>query len=274
MFERLESFGGEGEAVLFAHANGYPPGSYRQFFAALQGRCRITAYKHRPLWGTRLPSRRLNWNYFAEDMINTLKATQEGPIWVMGHSMGAAIAVIAATGKPQYFKGLILIDPVFLPSRHTLRMRLTPKSRLHAIPMVRKTLNRPNRFADHEEAFDFHRRKRPYTEISDEVLWDYVHAGTRPAEEGGLELAFGRDWEAGVYASPPWVWPRLLRLRMPTLGLRGEHSQTLSPQAMIRWAKLQPGAELHTCPGGHLLPLEEPVSTAAYVIDFLDRQAS
>jgi pimeloyl-ACP methyl ester carboxylesterase len=41
---------------------------------------------------------------------------------------------------------------------------------------------------------------------------------------------------------------------------------------MRRWARLQPAAELHSCPGGHLLPMEQPKGTAGYVIDFLSRQ--
>ena len=273
MQERLESFGGSGRQVVFAHANGYPPGSYRQFIAPMLDHCQVTGYRHRPLWSARLPRRRLNWAYFADDMLNTLAATFTEPVWMMGHSMGGAIAMIAASRKPQFFRGLILIDPVFLPTRHTFHMRLTSRSRMQSVPMVKKTLNRPDTFANHQAAFDFHRAKRPFSAISDEVLWDYIHAGTRPTGGGELELAFPREWEAGVYASPPWVWPRLARLRLPTLGLRGQDSTTLSTKALQRWARLQPDVELHNCPGGHLLPMEHPEGTARYVIDYLARQA-
>ena len=48
---------------------------------------------------------------------------------------------------------------------------------------------------------------------------------------GMQALTFPWGWEAGVYASAPWAWPRLTRLRLPTLGLRGEDSTTLSPAA-------------------------------------------
>ncbi|MFT4826599.1 MAG: pimeloyl-ACP methyl ester carboxylesterase [Cryomorphaceae bacterium] len=63
-------------------------------------------------------------------------------------------------------------------------------------------------------------------------------------------------------------------MRLPTLGLRGETSQTLTPEAFRRWGRLQPNAELHNCPGGHLLPLEQPESTAEFVLDFLSAQDS
>jgi pimeloyl-ACP methyl ester carboxylesterase len=274
MQDRLEPFGGSGAQLLFAHANGYPPGCYRRFIDPLLDHCEVTGYKHRPLWSSRLPRKRLNWNYLADDMLATLKATFCEPVWMMGHSMGATIATIAAAKEPELFRGLILIDPVYLPTRHTVGMHFRSRKKLRSLPMINKTLNRPDVFIDHQEAFDFHRAKRPFSAISDEGLWDYIHAGTRPREGGGLELVFGREWEAAVYASPPWVWVRVARLRLPTLGLRGENSDTLSPAALNRWARLQPTAELHTCPGGHLLPMEFPLETAQYVIDFLSRQAN
>ena len=48
----------------------------------------------------------------ADDLVETLEATQAGPVWMMGHSMGAAISTIAAARRPQLFHGLILIDPI------------------------------------------------------------------------------------------------------------------------------------------------------------------
>ena len=140
--------------------------------------------------------------------------------------------------------------------------------------MVRSALRRPDRFRDEQEAFEFHRSKRPFADITDEVLWDYIRAGTRPAPEGGVRLAFPREWEAGIYASVPWIWPSVRRVKLPTLGLCAETDSVLSPAALRRWARLQPHAELHTCPGGHLLPMEQPESTAGFVIDFLQRQSA
>ena len=139
--------------------------------------------------------------------------------------------------------------------------------------MVRKTLTRPNRCTSQQEAFDFHRGKRVFHRFSDEVLWDYILAGTKLNEEGELQLAYAREWEAAAYRSSPWVWGVLKRIRLPVLGLRGETSETLSEKAFSRWGKLQPQADLRECTGGHLLPLEFPLETSAEVLDFLDGQA-
>ena len=272
MLHRLEKFGGSGKPLVFAHANGYPVGSYRQFINALTPVCAVTGFHTRPMWSPELPPARLNWQGFADDLIETLEATQAGPVWMMGHSMGAAISTIAAARRPQLFHGLILIDPIFFKTRHVLGSNFSSVESLDKRPMVRRTLSRPNRFLNRQEAFDFYRPKRAFSRFSNEVLWDYVDASTQPVEGGELELAYGREWEAAAYRSAPFLWGMIRKIRLPVLGLRGETSDTLSPEAFQRWGRLQPQADLRECTGGHLLPLEYPRETAAQVIDFLSGQ--
>jgi pimeloyl-ACP methyl ester carboxylesterase len=270
MQQRLEEFGGSGEPLVFAHANGYPVGSYRQFVHALTARCQVTGIHHRPMWSPEQPPARLDWSRFADDLVETLEATLEAPVWMMGHSMGAVIAVQAAERRPGLFLGLVLIDPVFVTPEAAEQRRHLPDEVLDEMPMIRKTLTRPNRFASQQEAFDFHREKRVFSDFSDTVLWDYVMAGTHLNEAGEYQLAYAREWEAAAYRSHPEVWEALAAVTLPVLGLRGETSNTLSPEALELWGKTQPQADLRNCRGGHLLPLEYPVETAAEVLDFLD----
>jgi len=271
MEDRLENFGGTGSPLVFAHANGYPPGSYRQFLEPLTAQNRVMACRLRPLWGTDAAPLRADWKLFAKDLVQTLEQQALGPVWMMGHSLGAVVSMLAALRSPALFRGLILIDPVFLPTRQSLAQRLAPRQALRKMPLVRKTLQRPSQFLDVKSAFDFHRSKRAFAGLSDSVLWDYIHAGTRPID-GGVERAWSPAWEAAVYSSVPLVWPRIRRLTLPTLGLRGETSDILDEAAMRRWAGLQPTAQLHTLPGGHLLPLEHPADSANCVTEFIARQ--
>jgi pimeloyl-ACP methyl ester carboxylesterase len=274
MEQRIEDFGGEGAPVLFAHANGYPPGSYRQLLQRLATGCRLVAVRHRPLWGApEPPAGRLRWGAFADDLLDTLDATGLDRPWLLGHSMGATIGLLAAAGAPERFRGLLLLDPVFLPTRFVVGARLTPRRRLERMPLIRRALSRPRHFTDEAEAFAFYRGKRAFQGFDDTALSDYVAASCRPAAGGGLELAFPAPWEAAIYASAPLVWPALARLRLPVLGLRGEHSDTLSAAMFLRWRRLQPRAELHSCPGGHLFPLEHPAPVAQRVLDYLARAA-
>jgi pimeloyl-ACP methyl ester carboxylesterase len=265
----LHKVGGQGARLLFAHANGFPPGSYAQLFARLGADFDISALEHRPLWGGREPPRRLRWSLFADDMLALLRKNFAEPVWVMGHSMGATTAVLAAARDPERFAGLILLDPVFLPDRLLFATRLMPERQRRKMPMIRRALARPEHFADYDAAFEFYRSKRAFAALSDEVLRDYVHASKQPAPNGGVQLRYSGAWEAAVYGSAPPVRRALRGLALPTLGLRGRHSDTLRPEIWSRWAHWQPSAVLRELPGGHLFPLEHPAETAEAVRDYI-----
>jgi pimeloyl-ACP methyl ester carboxylesterase len=274
MQERITSMGGAGETIVFAHANGYPPGSYRQLFEALADRCQIQAFHHRPLWDQSEPPSRINWSLFANDFLETLEHTQRGPVWVMGHSLGGTVAAVAAARKPGLFRGLLLLDPVFTRTRDALRLRVQPVRRLQRTPMISRALRRPHRFDSRQQAFEFYRGKRAFAGFSDAAIWDYVDASLDDDSGGGVRLRWSGRWEAAVYSSVPWIWPTLRRVSLPTLGLRGEDSTTLTEAMFQRWRRVQPAAELQTCPGGHLFPMENPEEAAARVRGFLDAQST
>lgn len=258
--------GGTGRRLFFAHANGFPPGSYRQFIDALGTHFAVRAIEHRPLWSEARPPRRLRWSLFADDLLRALKEHSDEPVWVMGHSLGAVVAALAAQRAPERVAGLILLDPVFLPSRFVIQMRLTPEAMRRRIPMLRRALSRPERFDDAEGAFAFYRSKRAFRDLSDEALRDYVASSKAPDAAGGLRLRYPGTWEAAVYGSPPLARSVLAGLRQPTLGLRGRDSDTLRPEMFARWAHWQPTATLREVRGGHLFPLEYPRQTAETII--------
>lgn len=269
MKSEIQDMGGAGPALLFAHANGYPPGSYQQLFDALGSAFAIRAIEHRPLWAGRQPPARLRWSLFADDLLAAVERHFSQPVWVMGHSMGATTALLAAVRAPQRFAGLVLLDPVFLPTRFVVATRLSSPARLKKMPLIRRTLTRPEIFDDLDSAFDFYRGKRAFRGLSDEALRNYVAASKQAAAEGGVQLRYSAAWEAAVYASPPRVAGLLKRLSVPTLGLRGKSSDTLLPEVWQRWAKWQPAATLRELPGGHLFPLENPGDTAKATIDYV-----
>lgn len=268
MQSKIIEMGGSGPPMLFAHANGYPPGSYQHLLTLLSDRFSVFAIEHRPLWAERSPPRKLHWSLFADDMLKVLADRFDGPLWVMGHSMGAVTAVLAAAREPERFTGLMLLDPVFLPERYVWATRLTPRSRITKVPMIRRALNRPEFFEGIDAAFDFYRGKRAFKGLTDEALRDYVTASNEPMADGRVRLRYSPAWEAAVYASPPRVRHVLKALDLPTLGLRGQASDTLSPQVWKRWQRWQPDAHLQEIPGGHLFPLEYPHETASIATAF------
>ena len=258
--------------VVFAHANGYPPGSYAQLLRQLARQCRVYTVEHRPLWTQGPVPRQLTWQSYADDLIDTLRREAHGPVWLVGHSMGAVTGILAAQRDPSLFRGLVALDPVLLTFKPWLLSRALVRATRKDVPMAERALRRPHQFDSTEAAFAFYRGKRPFKRMSDEALWDYVRAGHAPDGDGVVHLRYSGAWEACVYRSVPYVFSKLRSLKLPMLGIAGSESDVLTPAALNQWRRSVPQLELNTLTGGHLIPLESSVECADLIARFIYTQ--
>jgi pimeloyl-ACP methyl ester carboxylesterase len=263
-------FGGDGDVLHFAHANGFPAKTYRQFLEPLTANYRIIAIDKRPLW--KAPEKdgyQIKWESFADDLIQLLDSHSAKSIYGVGHSMGAVATLLASIKRPDLFKAIVLIDPVFLPTAYTLAMQLTPDRYKSKFPFIRKALNRPDCWDTRQEAFDFHRDKRVFRRINDSVLWDYINEGTKETDDGKITLSYSKQWEAHCYASAPYIWDLLKECHVPVLGIRAGLSDTLLSVAWKRWKQYQPHHQFLEMPNvGHLVPFETPSELAKNIHQF------
>lgn len=266
-------FGGEGPLLHFAHANAYPPGSYRQLLAGLAEAYHVLAMEQRPLWPEQQPQTMDTWHLFVDDLIDFCRQQELSGLIGVGHSLGAVVTMLAAVRNPQLFHSLVLIEPVFLPPPILAAAEAHPEQAAE-MPLVQKALNRRNRWASRRAAFDRYRQKEVFQGLSDPALWDYVNEGLRERPDGSLTLRFPREWEARIYSRPPTdVWTVLPAVTQPTLAMRGAHSMTLSEESWQRWHTLQPQARFEEIPEtGHLLPMEKPQEVAGTIVSFLEEQ--
>jgi len=254
--------------ALFAHANGYPPGSYEALLSGLGAHVDVQAIEHRPLWAEDPAPTFLSWQVYARDLLDRIKE-RDDPVWVVGHSMGAASAILAASQEPSRFKGIVALDPVLISDRFWFWSRLMTRLKPDVMPIVKRALARPHQFESYEAAFQFYRGKRVFQQVSDEVLMDYVKAGHQEAEDEQVCLRYSGSWEACVYRSVPYIFHRLKRLSLPMLGLVGEDTDVLEAAALDRWQTVVPQLQLRTLSGGHLLPLENPEDCLEQIHPFL-----
>lgn len=278
MTKAYEEFGKQqGKVVLFAHANGFPPGTYKSLLTQLGQDCRILAPHLRPLWQDlsefqASANNRAVWQRMAQDQNDFIERHKLAPVTYLGHSMGANIGVLAAQLKPHLYRQLILIEPVFLRQTIARIIRFGPQALINKAAIVSKALGRPDRWDNCQQAFDFHRPKRVFLGISDEVLWHYINAAVVP-DGHGVKLFYSKYWEAAMYGSVPNIWPSLKRSRVPISVLRGESSDTVDKLAWRRWQALPPFVGLpehiraiNFVGSGHLLPLEQPLKVANQVM--------
>ena len=260
-----------GPIIHFSHANGYPPLAYRAMLSPFESSHKVIASLHRPLWPQlEEPNSLHSWKQLGED-VQSLLAEENRPVISIGHSMGSAAILMAAVQKPEYFRKIVLIEPVLVPRFLIFMLRALPFFARRAWPLARQTSQRVNRWIDKDAAFDHFRPKRVFKRISDDVLWDYVNEGTFVNESGEYELIFTREWELQCYLKVRSCWDLFKLLKVPSLIIRGSESNTLSERAWSRLKKISPQSEYIEIPNsGHLVPFERPEILASKIIDWVN----
>jgi pimeloyl-ACP methyl ester carboxylesterase len=182
---------------------------------------------------------------------------------------------MAALSRPELFRALVLIEPVFLsPDILEAVDKLVKSGKGDDLPLVKVARMRKREWSSRREAFSHFRPKRVFSGWSDKSLHDYVTYGLRENEAGDLTLIYPPEWEARIYATVPTdVWELIPQITQPTLAIRGGKSDTMSDTAWELWQRRQPGATfVEMANSGHLLPMEEPQAVADKIKDFLDSQ--
>lgn len=251
---------GNSDTILhFAHANGFPPLVYRAFLERVAERHQVWGMGFRPIWSTEDPwTAFTSWEQFADDLITFLDSHNLRNIIGIGHSMGGVATTIAAVKRPDLFRQLILIDPVFLPPS-ILAMMESPAYDPMDFPLVQGALKRRDFWESREEAWERFRPKSVFSRFTDPALWDYVNAVLKPTD-GGYTLTFPKTWEARIYSLVPKdVWQWLPQVTQPIIAIRAEHSDTIFPESWAYWQTLTPDATFVEVDNvGHLLLLEQP----------------
>ncbi len=264
-------FGGSGPILHLAHANGFPPGTYRPLAEALAARYRVIALPARPLWPGSRPTSARDWHVLAGDLVHGLDSLGLRGIVGVGHSLGGVATLLAAVRRPDLFRAVVLIDPVILPPSWLLAAQLMRRLGLSdRQPLVQGALRRRTSWPSRQAAFEHLRSKPTFARWTDDSLCAYVESATRSDASGQVELVYSPEWEAHIYATAPAdIWDQVPRLGVPALVIRGEHSSTFRPEAQARMQRLLRNTRFVVIPGaGHLVPMEHPFTCAAAILDW------
>ncbi len=257
--------------IYFAHANGYPPGSYQSIIDALSTDHQVVSYLQRPLWQPAPDVMSIqSWHELADDVIQFFDQNHMKNVVAVGHSLGSVTAFMAAQKRPDLIKALVMIEPVALPWIFCWLTQVFPGLVRQRVSIIRKALKRPNQFTDLAAAFDFHRKPRVFGRISDENLWHYIRAGVVQQGEN-YRLAYPREWEARIYATATYFRGQLIHSKLPVLGLRGGHSDTVDAKFWRRWQRNDNHQHIEFPEAGHLLPLENPAAVIEAIMPFVER---
>jgi pimeloyl-ACP methyl ester carboxylesterase len=261
----VHHLGGTGPPLLLLHATGFCGLAYRALGAALTGRFAVHALDFRGHGDSGRPDgARFEWGGMADDLLAVVDALDGAPFRLFGHSLGGAVALLAAGRRPRAFAGAYLYEPIVLPDALD-----GPDPTAIADSALRR---RPG-FSSREEAFWRYARRPPLDTLQAGVLADYVEHGLADLPDGTVRLKCLPADEAATFGAggKPTVGT-VADLALPVVVAAGAEEAAWTPARLApAVAVALPGARFERHPTlGHLGPLENPAAVARHVLAAFD----
>jgi pimeloyl-ACP methyl ester carboxylesterase len=271
-----DDFGGDGPALHFAHANGYPPRAYAPLLQRMTAHYHVFAMHLKPLWSQSSPATLHDWQPFADDLLQFLKQRQKWGSIGVGHSIGGTTTLRAALRLPDLFRAVILLDPVILPiyAVHLWKMLTKLGLAQRVLPLARKTRKRQQVFESHAAMFASYRDKTVFRDIDGVGLHAIVDALVLPQPDGKVRLIYPPEWEAQIYitglVADEELWRQLPTLKPPLLVIRGKNSNVFREKTGLLFKHSLPNAVIRSVHNaGHLVPFEQPAEVFRLIQEFL-----
>jgi pimeloyl-ACP methyl ester carboxylesterase len=264
--------------IVFSHANSFPAGTYRVLFEAWREAGysvhAIEKYGHDPKYPVTD-----HWPRLRDQLIHFTEQHATEPAFLVGHSLGGFLSVLAAAKRPALARGVLMLDspiiggllsPTIQFAKFTgWGLRFSP-----ANVSRRRRQHWPTREAAHRHFAE----KASFARWDPRVLEDYIARGIVPSEDPehpGVTLAFDREVETRIYSTLASDIPGFLRrhpLQCPVAFIGGTQSTEVRQVGMAATERLTEG-RISWIEGGHLFPFERPEDTSAEVLRCLSALA-
>jgi pimeloyl-ACP methyl ester carboxylesterase len=244
------TWGEEGPRVLLIHSMGMDGHSMDKLAESLEDEYRVLSLTILDHGDSDPPRRPISLQDHAEVMRGCYTQLGFTPNVLIGHSVGGMMGMVLTAEHPEEFKGLILVDiaPFELTGRSS---RPEP----------------PDSFRDEGEALKWLRERYPlFTDYYYETRLRYAFK----KGEGVLKLKpRGDRVRSGLVTD---LWPYVERIETPTLLLRGEQSDLVTPETLKRIKETVPDLEaVEVKKTGHMIPQDVPEEFERLVRGFLKK---
>jgi pimeloyl-ACP methyl ester carboxylesterase len=260
------------KTIVFSHANGFPAGTYRQLFEAWRAAGytvhAIEKYGH----DERFPVTS-NWPHLRDQLIHFIEHEVGGPAFLVGHSLGGYLSLMAASRRPDLARGLVLLDSPVLSGWKARAVQVAKAAGIgERFSPGHVSKRRRQEWDSADAAFAHFAAKPAFARWAPGVLRDYIAAGTEPeASTRQHRLSFQREVETDIYNALPHHLSRVLRahpLHCAMAFVRGSESREIQQVGMSATRHLAQG-RISTLAGSHLFPFEQPIETAAEVLRWI-----
>jgi pimeloyl-ACP methyl ester carboxylesterase len=252
--------------IHFSHANGFPASIYRTIFAELADDYEVRHIErigHDP----RYPVTQ-DWPHLVEQLLDDIGRTYEQPVWLVGHSLGGYVSLMAALKKPQWVRGVVMLDSPVVAGWRSSILRVSQWTGLdERLSPAAATRKRRTHWASREEAWRHFHSKPAFARWDERMLSDYIEFGIpQVSHDGSRSLAFDRRIEYQIYRTlPHTLGARLARgAPVPVGFIAGTRSREIR-QVGLRATRRATGGHVEWIEGSHLFPMEKPIETARAV---------
>lgn len=261
-------WGGDGPPLVLIHATGFLGALWRPIAEQLSSRFRVVAVDQRGHGDSGKPADGYTFEAFAADLQCVIEELElERPI-AAGHSSGATTIVVHAARYPGVISRAVLIEPI-LPRPEWYKR---PQEGRNANSLADQARKRRAVWPDREELLQTYRTRKTFERWQEDTLRIYVDEGTRPRDDGQVELKCPPELEAKFFEAVTKldVWPMVSKLECPTLVLWGteSHLQAHGPDRGLEDA-LPQARTVHVSDTDHFLPQERPDEVVRLMEGFL-----
>ena len=253
--------------IVFSHANGFPAGTYGVLFEAWRrAGFRVHAIErigHDPDFPVTS-----NWPHLRHELVRFIEREAGGPAYLVGHSLGGLLSVLAASRRPDLARGLVMIDSPLITGWRAHGLQVFKATGLvRRVSPGKVSQRRRFEWPSREAVHDHFAAKHAFARWDPRVLRDYVAAGFE--ERGGrTRLAFEREIETRIYNTLPHHFATVLRrqpLKCPAAFIAGTQSVEMR-QGGVEASRRLAKERFAWMEGTHLFPMERPDETAAEVL--------
>ena len=255
--------------IIFSHANSFPASTYGVLFKNLRARgFRVKAiekFGHDPNYPVTD-----NWPHLVQQLADFAQREVDktrAPVFLVGHSLGGFLSLMAAARHPELARGVLLIDSPMLGGWRATTVGMMKRAQLvGSVSPGRVSRARRNSWPDRDTALEHFRHKKAFAHWDPQVLGDYIEHGMHDLD-GKRVLGFDRDVETAIYNTLPDNLDRLIQrhpLKCPVAFLGGTHSAEMRQVGMAMTERLVKG-RIMMLDGSHLFPMEKPLATAAAI---------
>jgi pimeloyl-ACP methyl ester carboxylesterase len=258
-------WGGGGPPLVLVHATGFLAALWRPIAEQLSARFRVVAFDQRGHGDSDLPTGGYDFETYATDLQRVIEALGR-PI-VVGHSSGATTAVVHAAARPGVISRAVLIEPI-LPRPEWGQ---APPGGRSANSLAEGARKRRAVWPSAEELFQAYRERDTFRGWREDVLRIYAQEGTRPRDDGQVELKCPPEVEGKFFESVMLMdfWPLVARVACPSLVLWGAESHMRERLAEHVQEALPRARTVVVPETTHFLPQERPDEVARLIDEFL-----